>query len=115
MQLSENTLPLEKRRRLAQLVREETFRGACTRLNTTAEVLARLIAGIDVRRGTLFAAAAAIDALPPATVTATPPDPIVASLRPSWLDTWADKYLTGEQRAAFERVLAKNAPNWSRR
>jgi hypothetical protein len=109
------TLPLGERQRLAALIQEIGYREACERVCVTREVMARLVGGLGVRRATRICASAEIAKLPPATTTANAPDPTEASVRPSWLDAWAEKYLTGEQRTAFERALAKNAPNWVRR
>ena len=126
------TLTAAHRARLLRLVNESSLLASCERLGLAREVVARLIGGLPVRRATLIVATAAIAALD----VAAPHQRICASAsdterarrihavnagpaalraaagsrdRPSWFDAWATKNLNTEQRADFERELAKHA------
>ena len=109
------TLTIAERRRLADLIYELGFSGACERIGATREVMARLVGGMRVRRATRIVASSEIAKLPASTVQAHSPDPSFVTERPSWLDAWVEKYLTGEQRVAFACELSRRAPSWIKR
>lgn len=123
-----NALTTAQRMKLGAIVSRRGLAGACNDLNLGREVVVRLLAGVDVRSATLVVATTAIENAPDADkprkaasatkhvkfgsyrVLATSRD----GARPTWLDAWADQYLTDEQRESFERNLAANAPEWAR-